>query len=166
MPAKEKAQTSIEFVLITGAFIVIAITVMPLIFREFELSKAVAASRDGAEFAIAMRGMGYDSPTGSVTGVPTGAIKIKNVTFETSSSPPVTCDIAGKTWYRLKFYVYAPSYVLSNSSWQNSIEGTLQSYARGNLYRAFYGSYDPGTAGVETDRYCFTIGYSFMPYSS
>jgi len=162
MLKKEKAQVSIELILITGAFIVMALTMMPLIFSNFELSKAIAAARDGAEFAVAMKGMGYTRNESII--IPPGAIKIKNITLEQTNGPPSSCNITGKTWYRIKFYTYVPSYIYDNAQWRNSIEGTIGSYARGNLYRAFYGNYAPDTEGVPTDRYCFTIGYNLMPY--
>ena len=111
--------------------------------------------------------MGYDSPTGNITGIPAGVIKLKNITLERPTGAlPATCN-AGKMWYRLRFYVYAPSHITSNSSYTDSIEGNLKAYVGDALYRAFYGTYNrPGGAfnAVNTDRYCFTIAVNFISY--
>jgi len=161
MLKKEKAQVSIELILITGAFIVMALTMMPLIFSNFELSKAIAAAREGAEFAIAMRGMGYDTPSGGITNIPEGAIKIKNITLEIPSG--YCANVTGKKGYQIQFNILIPSYI--NSTQASSIGTTVQAYAKGNLYRAFYGTYDASPPyRVETDRYCFTTAASSISY--
>lgn len=160
MLRKDKAQTSIEFILITGAFVLIGVMLMPYILREFELSKAVAAARDGAEFAISMRGMGYDTPSGGITNIPEGAIKMKNMTLD---PPTASCNVTGKRGYQIQFYILIPSYI--NSTQASSIRTTVQAYAKGNLYRAFYGTYDASSPyRVETDRYCFTTAASSLSY--
>ncbi len=156
---EQRGQTSIELVILTGVIIVIVFSIFPTILREMELNKALAAARDGAEFAISMRGMGYDTPSGNVKGIPPGAMKIANITL---APPTYACDNTNKTGYQMRLYILVPSYI--NSTQWDSIELTARQYARGYLYKAFYGEYKPDTANVTTDRFCFTIAASKVSY--
>lgn len=154
---EQRAQTSVELVVLTGVVIVIAFSLFPTILREVELDRALAAARDGAEFAVSMRGMGYDSPTGKIN-IPPGAIKIKNLEL-------VDKGMKGtKTKYLIRVYAVAPSYIASNSTYTNSIGNNIRQYSRGYIYKVFHGSFDPSLNDVETDRFIFSIGYSIAAY--
>lgn len=157
---KEKAQTTVEFILIVGAFVLISVILMPKILSNLELNKAISAARDGAEFAIAMIGMGYSTPSGTLgssSGI-IGTIKIKNITLIEKGA---CSGNVNKKWYQIKFYVYIPSHM---SDAKQNITTTIRNYAGGNLYRAFYGSYKSTLNKIETERYCFTTSVSLISY--
>ncbi len=65
-----RAQVALEFVLIAGAVIIMAIVALPFITNQLTLNKANAAARDGATAAINMFNIGY-----TVTFPPLGEIK-------------------------------------------------------------------------------------------
>ncbi len=129
--SSNRAQVSIEFIILVGALLVMVIAVFPYILKTNELNKALSAARDGATFGAAMRGVGYQS--GSVE-APPGRIKIKSVTLERlGRCGSLEC-------YRFRIVVMMPSYY---SPYVNSITRTIRNQALRFVYYAFNGDYPP-----------------------
>lgn len=66
-----KAQVALEFVLISGAILLMGVLVFPFITRQITLNKANAAARDGAVSAVNMFNTGYTvtlPPYGEISG--------------------------------------------------------------------------------------------------
>ena len=144
----EKAQISIEMVLITGAIMIMAISVYPFILQQSELNKATAAARDGATFGAAMRGMGYSYNGGNEA----GTVKIQNLTFENQG------PFGDRTWYRIRFYVHSPEYLKDNPSCSNSkIGSSIITQGLRSVHFAFNGEWPgPLVSRVNTSTYSFT----------
>lgn len=150
---EERAQISLEFVLIVGAFLVIAITVFPVITKQNELNKALAAARDGATFGAGMRGIGFTS--GNPT--PEAVIKIDRLELLFQNK---TGDLDE---YQIKIYIIAPEYIKNNSAYRASVAGTIRNQALSSIYYTFNGEWPPGgiVSRVNTTHYSFTAGNTF-----
>ncbi len=91
----ERGQTSIEFLIILSAFLVMALAVLPFVIRNAELSKGVAAARDGATYGIGMLNLGY-KPPGYSGALPARPYKLHNVDYTVSGTDvTLTCTIDG-----------------------------------------------------------------------
>ncbi len=146
--SSNRAQVSIEFIILVGALLVMVIAVFPYILKTNELNKALSAARDGATFGAAMRGVGYQS--GSVE-APPGRIKIKSVTLERQGR------CGSLECYRFRIVIMMPSYYSSNSRYVNSIRSTIRNQALRFVYYAFNGDYPPSPIiyRVDTSYYSF-----------
>ena len=151
---EQKAQIAIEYILIVGLLLSMILIVYPYALKQNELNKALAAARDGATYAIALKGLGYKY-TGMET--PAGVMKIDRL--ELVPAPKLDC--VGEK-YRIRVYVLAPSYIEEN--YGSAIGTEIRHYARSFIHYAFYGTYETGFSPIETDRYCFSIGYSISSY--
>ncbi|MFQ5816082.1 MAG: class III signal peptide-containing protein, partial [Candidatus Hydrothermarchaeaceae archaeon] len=148
---EEKAQISLEFVLIVGAFLVIAITVFPVITKQNELNKALTAARDGATFGAGMRGMGFRGE--DVDELPGGVVKIDRLELE----------LQGKEgeldWYRIRIYLKVPEYMKDDPTCTSSSMGsTVTNQALIYINHVFNGEW-PSTgvvSRVNTTHYSFT----------
>ena len=145
MKPDERGQISIEFILILGAVLTMAIVVIPMVLKSAEMNRGVTAARDGATKGAAMRGLGFSSGSGNVAGV----VKIINMTpiFQDNSTYPDT------DWYLLRFYVSIPDNMPSSS-----VCGTIAAQARSNLRNAFTGAYNTSGAAVNGSYYTLTTG--------
>ncbi len=146
--SSNRAQVSIEFIILVGALLVMVIAVFPYILKTNELNKALSAARDGATFGAGIRGVGYQS--GSVE-APPGRIKIKSVILERlGRCGSLEC-------YRFRIVIMMPSYYSSNSSYVNSIRSTIRNQALRFVYYAFNGEYPASSViyRVNTNYYSF-----------
>lgn len=149
-----RAQISIEYILIVGLLLSMILIVYPYALKENELNKALAAARDGATYVIALKGLGYRY-TGMET--PAGVMKIDRLELIPQGTLP-----NGKEDYLIRVHILAPSYIAEN--YGASIGTSVRQYARSYIYYAFYGTYAPSTSDVETNYYNFGIGYSITSY--
>ena len=139
----EKGQISIEFILILGAVLTMAIVVIPMVLKSAEMNRGVTAARDGATKGAAMRGLGFSSGSGNVAGV----VKIINIT-------PMYLGTSGDLdRYRFRFYVSIPDDLPGLS-----VCGTIATQARSNLRYAFTGEYGTSGSAVNGSYYSFTTG--------
>jgi len=153
----ERAQTSLEFVIIVGIFLVMIVSIYPFILRENELNKAVAAARDGASYAVGMRGMGFGHDGANLPNY-TGVIKIVNLTLEDLGTDP-----SGRKCYRIRFYLSVPEYMKESSCSSSSVGMSVRRQAVRFIYRAFYGNWTPpDDLRVCTERFNFTTACSFV----
>jgi Class III signal peptide len=145
MKSDEGGQISIEFILIVGAVLTMTVVAIPMVLKNAEMNRGLAAARDGATFGAGMRGLGFSYAGGNVA----GKVKILNLTpiFKDSTSYP------GTDWYLLRFYVSIPDALPSSS-----VCGTIATQARSNLRYAFTGDYGTSTSAVNGSYYSFTVG--------
>jgi hypothetical protein len=148
-------QVSIEFIILIGAIVVMVVAVFPYITRANELSKAHAAARDGATFAVGMRGMGY-KPLNDKE-LPPGVVKITKVEMVKVG------NYNGLVWYRFNISVYAPDYIADNSTYGQSLCGTIINQALQYIYYAFNGRWSDNSilSRVNTSHYSFTATCTF-----
>ena len=91
----ERGQASVEFIMATAVFLFMAMAVYPYVTSAAELSKGVAAARDGANYGIGMLNLGYtsDSYTGSL---PQRPYKLHSIDYTVSGSTVTfSCTING-----------------------------------------------------------------------
>ena len=155
MLREDRGQISIEFIILIGAIMVMVVAVFPFITRANELSKAQAAARDGATFAAGMRGMGY--MPGSDKEIPPGVVKITRVDMVKVG------NYSNLDWYRFYISVHAPDYILDNTTYRQSLCGTIANQALRYVYYAFNGRWPSQStiSYVNTARYHFTVSCTF-----
>lgn len=145
----KNGQVSIELVLVTGAILVIAITVVPFIIHENMINKGVSSARDGATFAQTMFNMGY--AVGGVS-LPTGEqVKMDSIAYslDTTTTPDTT--------------IVAITLTLSGTA-TTAVATEIVSQAGNSIYYAYYGSWNSTTNGaVSTGKYLFNVTCSGPP---
>lgn len=154
MKPDEHGQISIEFILILGAVLTMAIVVIPMVLKSAEMNRGVTAARDGATKGAAMRGLGFSSGSGNVAGV----VKIINITTIYLGNTSTGLDR-----YQLKFYISAPSNMIDNPTCvSSSIGGTIRRQATSSMNYAFTGEYSNNFAAVNGSYYSFTTSCEFV----
>ncbi len=151
----EKGQVALEFVILAGLMLVIAVIVFPYVTRQNELNKAMAAARDGAVFGASMRAVGFRGE--GVKEISEGVVKIESLELENQG------QVGDLQWYRIRFNVSAPGYMQENSTCtQSSIGGTITNQSRRYIYHAFSGNW-PSTlaSSVNTTSFSFTTACDF-----
>lgn len=147
-----RGQVSLEFIILVGAILVMVVAAFPYIARANELNKALAAARDGATFAAGMRGLGYRGE--NVAEIPPGVVKIKKIEMVNQG------NYSNLQWYRFEIHISAPSYITSNSTYRQSLCGTVTNQAMRYVYYAFNGEWKDYSR-VNTTYYSFTAGCEF-----
>ncbi|HDH27625.1 MAG TPA: class III signal peptide-containing protein [Euryarchaeota archaeon] len=142
MKPDEQGQISIEFILILGAVLTMAIVAIPMVLKSAEMNRGVTAARDGATKGAAMRGLGFSATTDHKTGV----VKIINLTSEYNGT-----SATGLEKYRLRFYVK-----MSDGLDKSSVCTSIRQAASSNLNYAFAGKYTTSFAAVDGSYYSFT----------
>jgi|GEM_PF-1636430 len=157
---EQKAQVGVEYIIIVGLLLSMILIVYPYALKQNELNKALAAARDGAVYGASLRGMGFKGE--GVKEVPEGIIKIVRVEPEFQDS----ITVPGKDWYKLKIYISAPDYIKDNSTYANSVRGTITNQALSYIYYTFNGNWPPGGIvpgnRVNTNYYSFTAGWKWV----
>lgn len=116
--SKERGQVAIEFILVVGAMMVIIMYTFPVLTRNAELNKGIAAARDGAQFGATMRGMGF---TSTEIKNPPGVIKIDRIEYDITENPDGVDDVS------ISIYVRGPP-ELKTSSVMSTIENEAQRF--------------------------------------
>lgn len=158
-----RGQIAMEFILIVGLVMVIVIAAAPVLQKQNELNKALAAARDGAVFAASMRGMGYEGE--GVTEAPGGVVKIERLEL-VDKSGELTAEEKKmvQTWYQIRFQVSMQDYMKeSGTCTQTTIGGTIKNQALRYINYAFSGTWPSGIVSkVYTDRFKFTTACDFV----
>lgn len=127
----ERGQVGIEFILMVGLVLLIVITAIPYILQQNELNNGIAAARNGATFAMGMRGLGYAGS--GVQENPLGVLKLDRIEYSVAE------NATGKDDVYIEIYLKGSSYL--NTA---SITGTVSTQARRYIAYAFSGQW-PGT---------------------
>jgi hypothetical protein len=146
MKDEAKGQVSIEFIFVVGAILTMAIVLIPFGLKNAEMTKGLSAARDGGTQGAAMRGLGFSSDGGNEG----GTIRILNITPEYDSM------VGDLEWYKLRFYVSAPSDLQTTS-----ICTTVETEAIKYLNYAFTGNWDTSSP-VDGSYYRFTTVCNFV----
>ena len=146
-----RGQIAVEFVLIVGLVTLIVVSAYPVLHKQMELNKALAAARDGAVYGASYRGLSYyTSGISPPNRNPRGVIKVTSVTL----IPRGVEEETGKEMYQIRINAVMPPYL---SAYENSLEASIRSYARSYVYNAFHGKYQGGFSPVYTTYYRFTF---------
>ncbi len=152
--ADTKAQVALEYIIVVGAMLLIVTSMLPVITKQAELSKATAAVRDGATYGAALRALGFKA--GSSSYVPEGAIKIKEIELVDKGTN------GNLKSYMFRIHIIAPDYIKDNSNYSNRVRASVCTQALRQLYYNFNGRYPGSIIGsVNTSYYYFTCGYTF-----
>ncbi len=155
----ERGQVSIEFILVAGAVLLIAVSMYPFAMQQQELNKAVSAAREGASYGAGLRGMGF-TPQGGAS-LPGGMVKIEGMVVNKTGT--VTGDLEE---YQITFFVYAPEYMQGNgdcSSAGNELGSTIINQSLSYIHRAFYGNWSATPPGsVNASYYYFTVTCQYI----
>ncbi|MEE8167987.1 MAG: hypothetical protein V3T58_03835 [Candidatus Hydrothermarchaeales archaeon] len=147
---EEKAQIALEFVVIVGLFVAMALSVFPYITRQNELNKALAAARDGATFGASMRGIGFRG--GDMNETPEGVVRIDRLELESAGKE------GNLDSYLIRLYLEVPEYMKdSPTCTSSSVGNTVRNQALKSIYYAFNGEW-PSTDTVSRVN---TTNYSF-----
>lgn len=157
-----RGQVAMEFILIVGLVILIVVAAAPVLQKQNELNKAIAAARDGATFAAGMRGMGYEGK--DVTEMPEGVVKIEGL-YLVDKTDDLSDEEKGRVqrWYQIRFNVSAPDYMKGNTACSGSSIGmTIRKRSISYINYAFYGNWTPeDELKVFTPRFKFTTACDF-----
>lgn len=140
---EEKGQVAMEYILVVGAVLIMALAGMPMILKNAEMNKAMGAARDGATKAAAMRGMGFSTTGGNEA----GNVKIWNLTSEFNSS------VGSKQRYLIRLYVDIPSNLPSAS-----VCNVIRRQALSHINYSFYGGWSDNLGDIEGSYYIFNVG--------
>ncbi len=151
--ADTKAQVALEYIIVVGAMLLIVTSMLPVITKQSELSKATAAVRDGATYGAALRALGFKA--GSSSYVPEGAIKIKEIELVDKGTN------GNLKSYMFRIHIIAPDYIKDNSTYSNRVRASVCTQALRQLYYNFNGRYPGDIDSVNTSYYYFTCGYTF-----
>lgn len=153
---EQKAQVSIEYILIVGLLLSMILIVFPYALKENELNKALAAARDGAVYGASLRGMGFRGS--GVSEMPGGVVKIERI------EPEYQGKEGNYEWYRIRFYVSMPDYMKDVQICSSSSIGmTIRKRSISYINYAFYGDWTPeDELKVYTDRFKFTTACTFV----
>ncbi len=145
--SKVRGQSSLEFMLIVGALMVIVMYTFPFVSRNAELNKGIAAARDGAQFGATMRGMGfYSSGTSESNKNLPGVIKIDRIEYDITESSDKIENVS------ISIYVRGPSELKTTS-----VYATIRSEAQRFVGKAISGDYTTSVS-ARTGQY-----YRFQP---
>jgi len=153
MSQRRRAQVSVEFIILVGLMLLIAVSLLPHITKQNELNKAVAAARDGATYGAGIRGLGFTSGNDA----PEGKIRINNIEIvDEGECGDLHC-------YSFKIHILAPAYIKSNLNYSTTVGQTILTQSKYSLYYAFNGEYPDGAAigRINTSYYSFGGGYTF-----
>ncbi len=139
--SKERGQVAIEFILVVGAMMVIIMYTFPVLTRNAELNKGIAAARDGAQFGATMRGMGF---TSTEIKNPPGVIKIDRIEYDITENPDGVDDVS------ISIYVRGPP-ELKTSSVMSTIENEAQRFTS----KAISGEYTTSVSARTGEYYRF-----------
>jgi len=148
----ERGQVSIEFIIVAGAVLLVAISIYPFAMQQQELNKAVAAARDGASYGAGLRGMGF-TPEGGGS-LPGGVVKIERMDVNRTG---MAGDLKE---YNINFSVYAPANMRGGTDCSapgNELGGTIINQSLSYIHRAFYGTWNATTPIVNTSYSSFTV---------
>lgn len=153
-----KAQISVEYILIVGLLLSMILIVYPYALKENELNKALAAARDGATYGASLRGMGFRGEGARET--PEGIIKAIGIRYSvTNTVSPETNKIV------VEVYIDAslPSYITGND--KLAVGRTIERHTKRYIAYAFSGVWYPMTLNLpylkETSGsyYTFNVNY-------
>lgn len=149
----EQGQISIEFVLILGAVLTMTVVAIPMVLKNAEMNRGLAAARDGATFGAGMRGLGFSSGGGNTAGM----VKIINMT------PERQAPVGDLDWYRLRFYISAPSSLIDNPTCvSSSVGSTITNQALRYVHYSFNGEWLNLVSRVNGSYYSFTAACTFV----
>jgi hypothetical protein len=154
----ERGQVSIEFIIVAGAVLLVAISIYPFAMQQQELNKAVAAARDGASYGAGLRGMGF-TPEGGGS-LPGGVIKIERM--EVNRTGVMIGDLKE---YQITFFVYAPTNMRGGTDCGaagNELGGTIINQSLSYIHRAFYGTWNATIPIVNTSYSSFSVTCNFI----
>jgi hypothetical protein len=136
----DKGQVSIEFILIVGAVLTMVIVGIPIILKNAEMNRGLAAARDGATYAVGMVGMGFSEDGSGEAGV------MKITEIELVSMAPFD----EKERFVLIIRVDAPDELATINN-----RNIIRQQSRSFINNAFTGEYDNTFLWVYGDYYGF-----------
>ncbi|HEQ78391.1 MAG TPA: hypothetical protein ENI78_02065 [Euryarchaeota archaeon] len=153
--ADRKAQAALEYIIVVGVMLLIVTSMLPVITKQAQLSKATAAIRDGATYGAGLRALGFKASKSNY--VPDGAIKIKEIGMVNNGTN------GNLKSYMSRIHIIAPDYIKDNSTYTHRVGASVCTQALRQLYYAFNGRYPGGGKidSVNTSYYYFTCEYTF-----
>ncbi|MEE8401553.1 MAG: class III signal peptide-containing protein [Candidatus Hydrothermarchaeaceae archaeon] len=142
-----RGQVSIEMALVTGAILLIVISVIPYITTENTLNKGVSAARNGATFGKTMLNMGYTAGGASLSGGERVAIADIDYSVDKTSTP-------GTKIVNIVFTISGTS--------NTAAADEIVNQAANSVHYAFTGTYNTSTGGtIDITGFKFIVSYTF-----
>jgi hypothetical protein len=148
----QRGQTSVEIAIVSGAILMISVTMFPYLVEANTLNKGISSARDGATFAQTMINMGYTSDDFSGATLPQGdRVHVDRVGYLVEREYMPDTDRVSITL------------TISGTS-DNNIAQQVQNQAGDFIYFNFYGAW-PSTSTygvVEMEGYQFMVSYELV----